>query len=304
MGKQLYLNRYSLIIKRLETGPATYKQIEDYLMNAAALEDSEVFTYTIRTLQRDIIDIYRFFNIEIVNERKGDKRYLIRGQAEMEMYEYNQTLLESYQVLKAINQYPDFAKYIFPEARKPRGVNHFYPLLQAIRNRNVLCFSHFKFGQTTESERKVYPLALKESKGRWYLVAVDTKDRKLKTFGLDRIGNIHIQKSTYPKRDLPDVMAYFKNAFGIISSENMKVEEVLIASNREQADYIKSFPLHTSQTVVTENRRQVTFKLKVGITYDLIQELLSYGNNIEVLAPARLRQKMQSIIKEMLVLYK
>jgi hypothetical protein len=34
------------------------------------------------------------------------------------------------------------------------------------------------------TSRKVHPLALKESKDRWYLIAIDTKDKILKSFGL------------------------------------------------------------------------------------------------------------------------
>ena len=44
--------------------------------------------------------------------------------------------------------------------------------------------------------RIVHPLALKESRYRWYLVALDEKDSVIKSFALDRISNIiNLQRS-------------------------------------------------------------------------------------------------------------
>jgi hypothetical protein len=39
--KDFYLTRYALIIKRLESSPATYSQLEDYLLNSFEFQDAE-----------------------------------------------------------------------------------------------------------------------------------------------------------------------------------------------------------------------------------------------------------------------
>jgi proteasome accessory factor B len=303
MGKNFYLNRYFLIIKRLEKGPAAYSQIEEYLFHTPEFQDDQQQTYSIRTFQRDIKDIQKFFNIEIVNERKGDKRYYIAGRPEMEIGERNQVFLESYQIINCMNQYPDFADYVFLEARQPRGVHHFYNLLHAIKARRIITFDHYKYLKTEITRRKVQPLALKESKNRWYLIALDSKDGKLKTFGLDRLDNIEMLKTGFKKTAGLNVRDYFSHSFGVISSETLRPEEIIIRSNKDQAEYIKSFPLHASQMTKEESGQHVIFKLSLCITYDFIQELLSYGKNVEVLSPLKLRNKMAAIIKETLQLY-
>jgi predicted DNA-binding transcriptional regulator YafY len=48
------------------------------------------------------------------------------------------------------------------------------------------------------TSRKVHPLALKESKDRWYLIAIDTKI-KFKIFGLDRINYLDVAKNSSEK---------------------------------------------------------------------------------------------------------
>ena len=69
MPKENYITRFSMIIKRLERGPANFKEIELYLQNESIIQDKDL-TIARRTFQRDISDIYDQFNIEIVNEKK------------------------------------------------------------------------------------------------------------------------------------------------------------------------------------------------------------------------------------------
>jgi proteasome accessory factor B len=69
MPKEIFISRFSLIIKRLEKGPATYEQIAHYLKNESDIRDKN-FIISKRTLQRDINDIYSQLNIEIANKKK------------------------------------------------------------------------------------------------------------------------------------------------------------------------------------------------------------------------------------------
>src|SRR4051812_33783323 len=105
MPKQTFLSRFSLIIKRLERGPASFEQISKYLEEESSIQDKD-FIISRRTLQRDIKDIYSQFNIEIVNERKGDKKYFVKNTPETQ--EHSRRLLDSYQVINAINASHDF----------------------------------------------------------------------------------------------------------------------------------------------------------------------------------------------------
>jgi len=42
MKKDFYLTRYALIIKRLESSPATYSQLEDYLLSSFEFQDAGI----------------------------------------------------------------------------------------------------------------------------------------------------------------------------------------------------------------------------------------------------------------------
>lgn len=63
MKKDFYLTRYALIIKKLESAPANYSQLEEYLLNSFEFQDADIKSYSIRTLQRDIREISNLFNL-------------------------------------------------------------------------------------------------------------------------------------------------------------------------------------------------------------------------------------------------
>lgn len=54
-----------------------------------------------------------------------------------------------------------------------------------------------KFEENDISQRNAEPYALKEFKGRWYLLAKDRKDYQIKTFGLDRIQELEITNKNF-----------------------------------------------------------------------------------------------------------
>lgn len=80
MPRKDFNKRYELIIKRLESSPATYIELKNYLLNSEEFKRIEQYSYSIRTLQRDIADINSKFDFEIHN-KKRDPRYYIREKA-------------------------------------------------------------------------------------------------------------------------------------------------------------------------------------------------------------------------------
>ena len=300
MPKENYITRFSMIIKRLERGPANFKEIEFYLQNESNIQDKDL-RITRRTFQRDINDIYDQFNIEIVNEKKGEYRYYIKSRPETP--DQANRLLESYQMMSTIEASRNFANLVFLETRQPQGLENFHGLLHAIQNKLVLSFEHVKFWEDVITQRKVHPLALKESQGRWYLIAVDTKDEKLKTFGLDRIKNIEISKSPFRAKYNFPLEEHFKNMFGISSDGLDKPEKVTLQFDYEQGQYIKHFPLHGSQQVVSEDGDKVVVELFVYLSWDFVKELLSWGPEMSVLAPNSLRERMRMLLGQTLKQY-
>lgn len=302
MKKDFYLTRYALIIKKLEHSPSTYSQIESYLLNSFEFQDAQITSYSIRTLQRDIREISNLFNLSIHNKKK-DNRYYIESRPTLEMDEYNQKLLESFQVSNALNIHPDFSEHVFFDPRKPTGVERFYDLFFAIRNKRIITFEHFKYKNQETTFRKVHPLALKESKDRWYLIAVDTKDQQLKSFGLDRINFLNVEDQKYRENYSYNLKEHFKNAFGVMNLTEQTPEKVVLQCTKTQGEYIKSFPLHQSQKEIRETEEHIYFEFFLHLTYDFMQEILSYGKEVKVLEPKKLVERIKDNLQQSLSQY-
>lgn len=73
-----------------------------------------------------------------------------------------------------------------------------------------------------------------------------------------------------------------------------------MAFDKEQGNYIKALPLHSSQKIVKETDEELVISLYLVPTYDFEREILSYGSRVKVLEPQDLRDKIKAEIKIML----
>ncbi|MDV4026184.1 hypothetical protein CMT52_17780 [Elizabethkingia anophelis] len=69
--------RYRLIIYRIKTSPCRFDQIRSFLLKSNEFQRMGIIDYSIRTLQRDIIDIQSRFDVIIKNRGGRDARYYI-----------------------------------------------------------------------------------------------------------------------------------------------------------------------------------------------------------------------------------
>ena len=301
MSKKQFVKRYILIINRLRRRPCSFEQLAAYLRTESEL-DGENYEISLRTFQRDIRDIATIYNIEI----EFNKSMGLYEIAEETNDPRTERIMESFEVFNALNLTGKFASHLIVEKRKPLGTEHMYGLLHAIRNRSFVRFNHEKYWEADQQHttRKVAPIALKEARHRWYLVARDSRDSLVKSFGLERISNLEILNEKVLGVGTLDVEAHFRDCFGIICEDDIKAEDILLMFTPSEAKYIKSLPLHHSQRVISETDSGTIFALHLYPSYDLMMELLSFGNQVQVLEPVTLREQVREKLREALDQYR
>ncbi|SFC39469.1 Predicted DNA-binding transcriptional regulator YafY, contains an HTH and WYL domains [Zunongwangia mangrovi] len=290
------LSRHYKIISLLQNKPRSFKEINDELANQQdATEDLRVSQ---RTFQRDIQEIAQTHQIEIASD-KSKNVYYIKESAEDE---YKKRLRENYDIINAIRMSKGMGESLFFEQRKALGTQHMADLLNAIQNRKEVKFKYQKFWDASLTNRIVKPIALKESKNRWYLIAKDTKDNIIKNFSLDRMSELQLTKLRFTSVEY-NIHEAFENSFGIINGTNDKVSRIILAFKIDQGRYIKSLPLHHSQKLISQNDNEIRFEYQLKPTFDFIQEILSHGSDVEVIAPLNLRKMVIEKLKENLKKY-
>ena len=290
MSKRESISRYSLIIKKLRSKPSSFQEIADYLEFQSEFQGYD-FNISKRTFHRDKNDILSLYNIEILYN-SAEKVYYIDDESS----EFNDRILEAFDVFNALN-------FIHFENRKPKGTGHLNTILQAIKSKNLIQFDYQKFWDEEPSCRIVEPLALKEFKNRWYLISKDTKDNKIKTFGLDRLSQLIILRKSFSYPENFEINKYFKNCFGIIGPNAKEPSEIILSFTPLQGKYIKTLPLHESQEIITDTDTEFRIKLKLFITEDFIMELLTHGETLKVIQPQTLAKKVKGKLEKALQSY-
>lgn len=299
MSKLIFFKRYLYIIDRLRSRPCSFLELQKHVIRKLETEDIDTnFEYSVRTFERDKKDIVELFGI-IINYNRKDKNYIID---EEEIEDQSVTrMIDAFSIHHALQEGNKLSPSVFLEKRKSLGAEHIHGIIHAIQNLYIIQFTHQKHWDDFNTQREVYPIAVKESQQRWYLIAFDKKDSKIKTFGLDRIFNLKITDTKF-KPIQYNVEKEFKNAFGIETYS--KVEKIVLEFSNQQGNYIKTFPLHESQRIIEENEDIIILEINIHTTNDIIMELLKYGANVKVLSPISLQNEMKKRISEMSNLYK
>lgn len=184
-----------------------------------------------------------------------------------------------------------------------QGIDNIETLGLAILHRHPVKLKYKPFNHEAFSTN-VHPYYLKQYNNRWFLIGWSEEKSALFNYPVDRICSIkHLSKPFIPTEI--DFEEYFDDIVGITHIKDAKTEKVLLRVNKKSIDYIRTKPLHNTQTELKdrETADDVFLQLKVKINTELKMLLFSYSSAIEVLEPAWLRQSFAETIKEMSSMY-
>ncbi|MBZ9631605.1 WYL domain-containing protein [Salegentibacter sp. LM13S] len=298
MSVRQTIKRHYKIISLLRLRPMSYEEVQDMMADDPDAVEEDLFSSQ-RTFQRDIKDIETIHKIEIKCNRSTKKYAIVEDVEET----HSQRLRENFDLLNAIRLSKSFGNQLIFEERKPLGTHHLAGLLHASQNFLEVAFEYHKFWDTSVSTRKVKPIALKEARNRWYLIAEDTKDDIIKNFSLDRIQKLEITKEKFKHIEY---QAYeeFKNSFGIINGTNEDPVKVILSFTPREGRYVESLPLHHSQKLILNNEKEIRFSYFIRPTYDFRMEILSYGDQVKVVEPKALQTQIKKELQSSISNYK
>lgn len=293
MTTHAHFLRQLLLVLRLQSlrRAVPFEELRDYLLEQTSLRDLAA-NYSQRTFQRDLPKIAERFGVTIAHDRRAGGYVITSTDPLPEGY---QRLLDAFELQEFLRLPTALSPFVQWESRRPLGTEWLQPLLRAVQQRRQVAFQYHKFWDDEPSTRTVSPLLLKEFKGRWYLLAHDPARQGLRCFGLDRIRAL--KPTTYafePPADF-EPEAYYAHSFGIIRPDHEPPAKIVLALKPTQGQYLKSFPLHSSQHVLVDTDEELRIQLTVYNTHDLLMELLSFGDQVQVLTPMSLRKQITQI---------
>jgi len=290
MSKQGTIRRYYLEIEKIRGGKfPSFKEIGDYLK-------SHGFEHGDRTIQRDIEQIRIEFDLEIKYDRKNNGYFIdYEKSVDTESFFRFLEIVNTAEILtESLNESKNSLKYIsFDTGGGLKGVENLKPLLKAIKENRIISFSHYNFQTETTRKHILKPYLLKEYQNRWYVVGLIDSVDEFRTFGIDRIEDLEIKAESFKRNNKLNPIELFNKTIGLVYSYN-SVQKVILSFTSNQGKYIKTLPLHTSQTVIIDNETELRISIEVIPNFELNQTILKFGDTVKVVEPEWLAKEIQN----------
>lgn len=181
------------------------------------------------------------------------------------------------------------------------GIENLSVLYNYIVNKQALKISYHHFTQGV-MVHIMHPYYLKQYNNRWFLFGITEQNKEVLTnLALDRITSIELADTPYIPNTSFDFEEYFDDVVGVSVPRSGEPEKVVLRISEKQYPYIKTKPLHPSQSELDKDNRII--QLNVFLTWELESLILSYGDDIEVIEPVSLRERIQKRIKNLIEKY-
>jgi predicted DNA-binding transcriptional regulator YafY len=188
------------------------------------------------------------------------------------------------------------------------GMEYFETLVSSIRKKIPVSFVHYSYNKKLFKAIIIHPYLMKESNKRWYLVGFSEEHNEVRYFGLDRIYDPVLIDKEFKENNGADLRTLFDHKIGLNTIYDKEVEtpeEVTLWVSRTMANYIKSMPLHKSQTHKEHGGYgEILVTLHLVPTYELLAMVLSYGKQLELLKPKWLRNEIEKELERSFGKYK
>jgi len=155
-------------------------------------------------------------------------------------------------------------------------------------------------GDVTQRVIEPYVLEVARSEPASYVVAYDRLRGALRTFKLERITQATMLNETYVIPDDFDPYAHFGSAWGVINETEV---EVRLRFTGDAAWRVRESVWHRSQQIIEHADGGCDVVLRVGGVREIRSWVLSWGADVEVLAPAALREEIREHAQRMAMVY-
>lgn len=184
----------------------------------------------------------------------------------------------------------------------PMGRAFLDTVMEAMRTNAELRIDYQRYQDEQREEHlrtfTMQPYALKVYNRRWYLLGFLKEDNDIRTIALDRVIDMEALPNKYEMPADFDARKHFANVVGIYVDKDLPVEKVRIRAYSAQADYLRSVPLHGSQSEGrSKHGEYAEFTYRLCITPDLVTQLLAMGDKVEVLEPKGLIDNIKNVLQ-------
>ena len=260
----------------------------------------------LRTFHEHRKGIKEMFNVDIECDRTKNT-YFVKNPEVLDENRLANWLLRKYSIPQDFVTFNGMKDRILLEGI-PQGQAFLDDIIEAMQANVELRIDYQCYEHEHEEHQQTFnlqPYALKVYNRRWYLLGFIKEKDGMRTIALDRILALKVLSKSFTLPEDFDARKYFANVVGIFVNKDLPITKVKIRAYGIQAEYLRSTPLHRSQSEgCSKHREFAEFTYRLCVTPDLVTQLLTMGDKLEVLEPEELREEMKKRISNMHNFYK
>jgi len=283
------------LVDTLLRRPLSKKEIIDnWAYSASNKRQKEISE---RTFERDRREAEELFEVKIEYSKRTGKYHLFEPNTIQE----NKLLgwiLASYRLANIAS---DINKKEFVQLEPAPPKSEYLELIMQAIESNFLLFFTYKSHYKESEEVQFYPVFVRLSQHRWYVVGVNMKKNAIRVYAFERMQDLSVEDYKDKVNHRINPTDFFAHSYGVLNDEEPQM--IKIRAFWPQNLYLKDLPLHHSQELLEETDEYTDFELYVRPTYDFIQALLAQREQLLVLEPSSLKNQMKETLKKMLSLY-
>ena len=303
MISKTYYKYIWLLDTLLTSSPLTFEEINMLWEDCPACDGP----IPLRTFHEHRKGIKEMFGVEIACDRSKGNVYYVKNPEVLDEQRLTKWLLRKYSIPQDFATFNGMKDRIMLEDI-PLGTAFLDAIIEAMKQNMELRVDYQRYEDKKEEHLQTFhiqPYALRVFNRRWYLLGYLKEQEGLRTIALDRILHLKVLANSFKLPGDFDVRKYFADVVGVFVNEDLPVTKVKIRAYGVQADYLRSTPLHKSQSESHSKHGEFAeFTYRLCITPELVSQLLAMGEKVEVLEPQGLREDMKKRINNMSNFYK
>ncbi|MDO9023125.1 WYL domain-containing protein [Zwartia sp.] len=190
---------------------------------------------------------------------------------------------------------------IIPMAQRQVSSEYFQLITHALVQRKRLAVHHFARQTGQSTERQLSPQRLVYYRDNWYLDAFCHLRMDLRSFSLDALSQVSFVDQDAQAVEEAQLRETFETSYGIFTGKNRQVAKLKFTPFRAQ--WVAREIWHPEQVGQVHADSSYTLEVPYGEDWELIQDILRQGPDVEVLGPLALKQKVKETLQKMVALY-
>jgi predicted DNA-binding transcriptional regulator YafY len=191
---------------------------------------------------------------------------------------------------------------VFQPGRRVSREEFFGVVATAVLRRQRLWIRHYNRKDDRETEREISPQRLVHYRDNWYVDAYCHLREDLRSFAVDAIRAAELREARAKEVPAPELDAHLGAGYGIFAGR--EVEWAKLRFTPQAARWVAAQEWHPKQRSRAEADGSYLLEIPYAHEQELLMEILKFGADVEVLAPASLRSRVAELLQRAATRYR